>query len=169
MKDVAALLNEMVADGVISDYAVFGAMAQMRYTDAVATMDADILVAAPEPARIDVLSTIYAFCRRKGFVEEGECVRVGAWPVQFVPAFNALTEEALAHAEEDEIDGVPVRVVSADYLAVIALETGRAKDHARIVALTESAALDLGHVAELAGKHSLATLWESFGEKYLDA
>lgn len=35
MKQVAQLLNDMVADGVIDGYAVFGAVAQMRYTEAV--------------------------------------------------------------------------------------------------------------------------------------
>lgn len=49
MKEVAKLLNAMVHAGVISNYAVFGAVAQMRYTEAVVTLDADILVAVPQP------------------------------------------------------------------------------------------------------------------------
>ena len=62
MDKVAVLLNEMVEQGIISDYAVFGAVAQMRYTEAVVTLDADILVAVAEPDKLDVLSPIYAFC-----------------------------------------------------------------------------------------------------------
>jgi hypothetical protein len=38
MKDVARLLNDMLAAGIIADYAIFGAVAQMRYTPAVATI-----------------------------------------------------------------------------------------------------------------------------------
>ena len=45
MDKVARLLNGMVESGIIEDYAVFGAVAQMRYTEAVVTLDADILVA----------------------------------------------------------------------------------------------------------------------------
>ena len=41
MKQVAQLLNDMIACGVIQNYALFGAMAQMRYTEAVATLDAE--------------------------------------------------------------------------------------------------------------------------------
>ena len=41
------MLNEMRTAGVIADYALFGAAAQMRYTEAVATLDADVLVAVP--------------------------------------------------------------------------------------------------------------------------
>ena len=44
MKTVIELLNAMKQAGVIQDYAVFGAMAQMRYTEPVATLDADVLV-----------------------------------------------------------------------------------------------------------------------------
>lgn len=45
MKELAQLLNEMWDAGVIQNYALFEAMAQMRYTEAVATLDADVLVA----------------------------------------------------------------------------------------------------------------------------
>jgi hypothetical protein len=38
MKDIARLLNDMLSAGIIGDYAVFGAVAQMRYTSAVATI-----------------------------------------------------------------------------------------------------------------------------------
>ena len=57
MDKVAVLLNEMVEQGIIADYAVFGAVAQMRYTEAVVTLDADILVAVTEPDKLDVLGS----------------------------------------------------------------------------------------------------------------
>jgi len=44
MVGVARLTNEMLQTGVLKDYALFGAVAQMRYTQAVATLDADVLV-----------------------------------------------------------------------------------------------------------------------------
>ena len=40
MKAVADLLNSMIESGIITTYALFGATAQMRYTEAVATLDA---------------------------------------------------------------------------------------------------------------------------------
>jgi hypothetical protein len=33
--------------------------------------------------------------RARGYEEEGESVRVGAWPVHFVPVFSPLTREAI--------------------------------------------------------------------------
>jgi len=121
MKAVAILLNDMVRTGVISNYAVFGAVAQMRYTEAVVTQDADILVAVPHPEALDALTPIYTFCRERGYRPEGEAIRVGDWPVQLIPAFSQLTEAAMRDAETGDIDGIPLRVVRADYLAVIAL------------------------------------------------
>ncbi|MGH9317966.1 MAG: hypothetical protein ACRD1P_12775 [Thermoanaerobaculia bacterium] len=51
---------------VIRDYALFVAAAQMRYTEPVATLDADVLVAVPSPEKLDVLRPIYEFCAARG-------------------------------------------------------------------------------------------------------
>jgi hypothetical protein len=166
MQEVARLLNEMIRVGLITDYAVFGAVAQMRYTEAVATLDADVLVAVSQAASLDVLRPIYAFCRERGYQPEGEAIRVGEWPVQFIPAFNPLTEAAMRNAENGDVDGVPLRVVRADYLAVIALSVGRAKDFARILALREAGAVTDAQIAALAAEHGLTRAWERFLERF---
>jgi hypothetical protein len=167
VKEVARLLNELVGAGVIRGYALFGAAAQMRYTEPVATLDADVLVAVPSPERLDVLGPIYAFCAARGYVPEGEAVRVGGWPVQFVPVFDALTREALEQADTVDFEGVPLRVVKAVHLAVIALSVGRAKDLARIVALLEAESITPEEIASLATKHGLGEAWRSFGARFL--
>ena len=166
MDEVARLLNEMVQARVITNYAVFGAVAQMRYTEAVVTLDADILVAVPQPEALDALSPIYTFCRNRGYQPEGEAIRIGSWPVQFIPAFSPLTEAAMRDAEMGDVDGVPLRVVRADYLAVIALSVGRAKDMARIIAIREAGAAPDSAIAELAARHGLAPAWQRFQEKF---
>lgn len=63
---MAQLLNEMRTSGVIQNYALFGAVAQMRYTEPVATLDADVLVAVPRPDRLDVLQEIGEVAARHG-------------------------------------------------------------------------------------------------------
>ena len=167
MKQVAQLLLEMLNSGVITNYAVFGAIAQMRYTAPVATLDADVLIAVPVPDRLDVLAPIYEFCRERGFEDQGETIRVGSWPVQFVPAFNPVTTAAMEHADVADFEGVPLRVVRADYLAVIALSTGRAKDFARILALLESAHVTRGQIETLAAQFGFETMWTKFEERFL--
>jgi hypothetical protein len=169
MKAVVELLNKMRDAGVISDYALFGAAAQMRYTEAVATLDADILVAIPPSDRLDILAPIYTFCAANGYRPEGEAVRVGAWPVQFIPTFNPLTEEALKQSDTTEFEGLPLRVVRADYLAVLALSVGRPKDFTRILSLLEAGSVSQERILELAGRHGLAQAWTSFKTRFLDA
>ena len=168
MKDLAELLNEMRVDGVIAEYALFGAAAQMRYTEAVATLDADVLVSVAHPERLDLLAPIYKFCADRGYAAKGEAIQIGAWPVQFVPVFNQLTRKALEKADTADFEGVPFRVVRAVYLAAIALKTGRAKDFARILALLESGSVTADEVENLAREHNLLEAWERFKTRFLD-
>lgn len=168
MRELAQLLVAMREAGVIQNYAIFGAVAQMRYTEPLATLDADVLVAVPAPDRLDVLSAIYQFCAERGYRAEGEAVRVGAWPTQFVPAFSPLTREAMEQAETVDFEGVPLRVVRADHLAVIALSVGRSKDLTRILSLLESGAVTRSELADLATRHGLAEAWRRFEERFSD-
>src|SRR3989304_10321779 len=51
---------------------------------------------------------------------------------------------SLANAVTVDVDGTPARVFTAEHLAAIALETGRAKDKARLLQFIESGAFDAG-------------------------
>jgi hypothetical protein len=166
MQRVARLLLDMVSAGVITDYAVFGAVAQMRYTEAVSTMDADILVGLPERLGLDILKPIYDYCVSRGYRPDGEAVRVGDWPVQFIPAFSPLTAEAMREAEIAEIEGVPLKVVSANYLALIALSAGRPKDYARVLALAENGSVSLDGLVLLAKRHGLSGQLQRFRARF---
>jgi hypothetical protein len=167
MRELIELIDEMLRENIVQNYAVFGALAQMRYTEAVVTMDADILVGV-ENDSIAVLSPIYAFCKDRGYLPEGEAIRVGAWPVQFIPAFDALSRDAMEHAEPGDIDGLNVRVVRADYLAAMALKVGRAKDKLRILALLENAAVTPAEIEKLAKQYQLEEQWTTFREQFLN-
>lgn len=168
MKEVAELLNKLLNEGVITDYAVFGAVAQMRYTEAVSTMDADILIALPDDSGLDLLTPIYKFCDEHGYKPEGDAIVVGDWPVQFIPVFDSLTQKALAEAETSTIDETPLKVISATYLALIALKTGRAKDYARLLALLESGSITRDLVRTKSAENDLVKEWNSFEARFFD-
>lgn len=99
---------------------------------------------------------------------EGEAIRVGAWPTQFIPVFSSLTVEAMEQADTADFEGVPLRVVRADYLAVIALSVARAKDFTRILALLESDSVSREEIALLAARHGLTGAWKRFEKRFLD-
>ena len=67
-----------------------------------------------------------------------------------------------------DFEGIPLRVVRADYLAVIALSVGRAKDYARILALLESDSATREQIARLAARHGLSEAWDRFEARFAD-
>lgn len=87
-------LNALEDDGVIPRYAVGGAIGASFYIEAQATEDLDVFVILPEsPGGLLTLSPIYRACEARGGVVEGEHIRFGPWPVQILPAYDALVEE----------------------------------------------------------------------------
>jgi len=85
-----------------------------------------------------------------------------------VPVFSPLTQEAMEQADTADFEGIPLRVVRADYLAVIALSVGRAKDYARILALLESDSATREQIARLAARHGLSEAWDRFEARFAD-
>lgn len=163
-----AVLNRMQADGVITDYAIGGAVGATFFIEPAATLDVDVfvhfetlpgsLLISPKP--------IFDHLSSKGYRIEGEYVHVEGWPVQFLPPDGPLIEEALDEAVSTEVYGVPTRVFSAEHLVAIALKTGRAKDKARIVQFIESGVLDADRLQAILGRHDLLDRWERFERQF---
>ncbi len=146
VEEVFRTINQMKADHVIERYAVGGAVAATFYLEPVSTLDVDIFIelhTAPGSLLVS-LDPIFSYLRDRGFTMEGEHIVISGWPVQFVPATSPLTEEALDQATEVDVEGSAVSVFSAEHLAAIALQTGRAKDKARLLQFLESAARPAG-------------------------
>jgi len=97
---------------------------------------------------------------------EGERIVIGEWPVQFLPPHGALEQEALDEAVQTDVEGVPTWVLGAEHLVAIALQTGRAKDYARIVQFLEQDAVDADKLNRLLMRHGLVSRWEKFERKY---
>jgi hypothetical protein len=157
MEKTLQVLNALERDGIISRYAIGGAMAATFYAEPVLTLDLAIFVVLPETAGgfLTLITPLYDDLRRRGYPEEGECVLIEGIPVQFLPAYNALLEEALAEARETLYDRTPTRVLRAEHLVAIALQTGREKDHERVRVLKEQAPLDRAYLAAILARHGL--------------
>jgi hypothetical protein len=98
---------------------------------------------------------------------KGECVTIAGWPVQFLPPTGPLVEEALAEAAVADVEGVPARVFRAEHLAAIALQTGRAKDKARLLQFIEEGALDEIRFQDIVQRHDLVDAWARFERQFL--
>jgi hypothetical protein len=75
------------------------------------------------------------------------------WPVQFLPAESPLLKEAVEQAVTVDFEGVPTRVMTAEHLAAIALQTGWAKDFTRLLAFVESGTLAADNLTEILVSH----------------
>ncbi len=168
MEKTLAVINQLEQEGLIERYAIGGAVAATRYIEPIQTYDLDIFVVLPvSPSGLISLTPIYAYLTQRGYTPQGEGIIIEDWPVQFLPVYDELTEEALAEAIEVEFGSTPTRVLSAEHLAAIMLKTGRPKDHARLTQFFEFDALNQAILAEIVARHGLSSKWESFRERFL--
>jgi hypothetical protein len=169
IKEVIAAINQMQADGVIDRYAIGGAVGATFYLEPVATLDVDIFVAfRPEPGSLLFSpAPIFDYLKARGGTMVDEYIIIGGWPVQFLPPNGPLVEEALAQAVETDVAGTPSRVFTAEHLVAIALQTGRAKDKARLLQFIEAGALDAARFQTILARHGLVDAWQKFERQFL--
>src|SRR5216110_2437678 len=158
MRRTLEVLNELEKESVFSRYAIGGAMAATFYTEPFLTFDLDVFVALPQtPGGLLLrLAPLYDALRARGYSEQkNECIMIEGVPVQFLPAYNALLEEALREAQEIMYEDVPARVLRSEHLLAICLQTGRSKDRERVRILREQAKLDQNFLADVLRRHQL--------------
>ena len=156
MQGTLQVLNELERVGVLGRYAIGGAMGATFYVEPLLTFDLDVFVVLPQThGGLLTLEPLYEALRARGYREEDECVNIEGVPVQFLPAYNALLEEALAEAREMRYEATPTRVLRPEHLLAIALQTGRDKDRERVRLLREQARLDQKYLKGVLGRHRL--------------
>jgi len=170
MKVTLEAINQMQADGVIGKYAIGGAVGATFYLEPAATIDLGVFVMLPVPysSTLISLSPIYDYPKARGGVEEAEYIVIGDWPVQFFLPSQGLETEAVDEAILAEVEGVKVRVMSAEHLAAIALRTGRPKDRIRLIQFVQQGALEPHKWSKILLRHGLVDRWQEFEQKFLD-
>jgi hypothetical protein len=155
IKEVITVINQMQADGVVERYAVGGAVGATFYLEPVATLDVDIFVTFESAPGSLIVSPrrIYDY--------------LAGWPVQFLPPTGPLVAEALKESAIKDVDGTPARVLTAEHLAAIALQTGRAKDKARLLQFVEAGVLDDARFQAILARHGLVAAWQKFERQFL--
>jgi hypothetical protein len=141
MEKALQVIEEITRRGVIKAYAIGGGIAATYYIEPVLTYDLDIFF-IPAKEGLDVLAPIYEYAKERGFSTQAESILIEGFPVQFIPAYNDLVREAVENASTLKYRDVEAKVVTAEYLAAIALQTGRAKDRERVIKLLEEADID---------------------------
>ena len=154
LADVLRAANDLVASGVIKDYALGGALAAIYYVEPFTTYDADIIFIAAEEGLTAGIPQIYSHLQERGWRVEREHLIVKCFPVQFLAAAG-LTEEAVREARPIEYEGVPAKVFRPEHIIAIAASVGRHKDLARIEQLLDQAELDESYLDEILRRYNL--------------
>jgi len=161
MEKTLRVLNDLERDGRLARYAIGGAMAATFYVEPFLTFDLDIVI-LPEARGLLSLAPLYEALRGRGYSEEHEFVQIEGVRVQFLPAFNALLEEALAQARDTLYEQTSTRILRAEHLAAIAVQTGRKKDRQRVDLLLEQASLDQEYLADILTRYDLMAKWKAW-------
>ena len=167
MKQTLAIIEQLHISGVIGPYAIGGAVGAAFYLEPVATLDVDVFVIFEPPPLILTLTPIYEACAKLGYRAEGEAIVIEGWPVQFLAADQPLITEAVRTALSRESAGLTTRAMTAEHLMAIALQTGRAKDHARLVMFVEAGIADMDRLRDILTRHSLLERWTKFEHRFL--
>jgi hypothetical protein len=169
MKDTFAVLNQMVKDAALENYAVVGAVGAIFYVEPFSTQDIDVLVVIPEPeGKVIAELPSWKYLNARGYKEiRGEGIVVETWPVQFLPVSSPLEREAYLNAQDQDLDGVPVRVVQAEHLVAMMLSVGRLKDFARIQMFLSQDAINSEVLEDILQRHRLSGKWNEFRNRFL--
>ncbi len=161
-QDAIPVINQMQAGGVIERYAIGGDAATSLYLEAVTPRHLEVVVPIPpQPGQLIVSPTkIFEYLLGQGAIFEGHFMRIGDTKTLFVPPSTPLLEEALRDATVREIEGHSARVVTADHLAAIAFQSGRA--NARVLEFAATDALDVDHFHAILARHGLMDRWREF-------
>jgi len=152
----------MVKLGILEKYAIGGAVAAIFYIEPINTNDLDIFFHVQErSANLAVLAPLYDYLTKEGYESRGEAIEIEGWPVQFLPVFNELLEEAVEQAQEIRFKRTKTRIMLAEHLIAIMLQTGRLKDHARIAQFLEQGVIDEERLADILTRHGLIEKWKN--------
>ena len=157
LKDVFGDMAQMRDDGMVTDYAIGGATAVLFYAEPIRTYDVDVFVtlpSGPAPALVS-LSSVYAWAKNRGIEIQGEHLMIETVPVQLLPAYNSLVEEAVADARVHDYEGVPVRVVGPEHLVALALQAGGARRRERAWQLLQFGGVDRRRLRMILDAHAI--------------
>lgn len=161
------VINRLVAEGLILDYAIAGGVAVFYYTEPVLTYDFDVVCHFPGDGPLINPSPIFTKLKQWGFrFGPEDRVTINGVPVQFIPASPGLMEEALNNAASVRICGVKTKILRAEYLAAVMLELYRPKDRAKLDLLVgnDAVAFDNPLFLDILNRYKLTGKWKRYNE-----
>ena len=163
MEKTLKILNQLEQKGIVNRYAIGGGVAALFYAEPVLTYDMDVFVVlSAKESRLAILSSLYEHLRKLGYREDKEHVVIEGVPVQFIPAYNALVEEAVREAKQVTYKNVKTKTLRPEHLAAVMLQTGRPKDKMRLTLFLQQAKMNRRALTKIINRHGLKEKWIQF-------
>lgn len=169
MEKTLKVINALEKEGVISRYALGGATALLFYAEPALTYDVDVFVFLPDDQpgtkRLVDLGPVCRALKAKNYHPDKEHVVIEGIPVQFIPVYNPLVEEAVKKASVREYQGIKTKVMRVEHLLAIMIDTNRPRDRERLAKLQGEVDYDRQVLGEILDRHGLRKKWEKQFEK----
>ena len=157
LTDAFRVLNALKEAQAIEEYAVAGAMAFLFYMEPVRTYDLDVFVFLPPQDSFSIsMEPLYRILREQGYAFDAEHIIIHETPVQFLPVYNELSEEATREAVFQDYEGVSVRVIRPEHLIALAFQTGGVHRRTRAETLLEEGKIDQDRLNDILARHNIA-------------
>jgi hypothetical protein len=166
MKKILNTIKHLLKKKIISKYAIGGSVAVIAYTEPFETKDLDIFIPLiiSSSGLID-LSSIFNELKKLGFKMKDQFWIIDGIPVEFLPTYDDVTEEALDMAIKKKLYHTDVNVFRPEHIIAIALKTGRSKDYAKIDLLIEQTKINMPGLFDVLSKFNLLIEWNKYNEK----
>ncbi|MEW6195435.1 MAG: hypothetical protein AB1521_09785 [Bacteroidota bacterium] len=169
MKKTLEQLNKLVELRVIEKYAIGGGIAHFYYIEPSVTYDLDIIIRIRSAKNnLAPLTEIYEWARLNNYEVKEEHIIIENIPVQFLPEYNLLIEEAVNNADEITIFDTKTFIIRPEYLMAIMLQTNRSKDRERLLLFFNQANYSQSVFEKILNNHHLGEKYELFKKKYID-
>lgn len=167
MEKTIKVINQMQSEGLFDSYAIGGGIAALFYIEPITTFDLDIFIVLPESkSRLVSLSPLYSWLEERGYRPEKEQIAIEGVPVQFIPVYNDLVEDAVSDSMEKRYGETVTRVVRPEYLLAIMLQTLRNKDKDRILKFIEEAEMSESMLEDIMEKYDLKKTFDGFKDRF---
>lgn len=163
MEKTIKIINQMRDEQVFSSYAICGGIAALFYIEPVTTFDLDVFIIIPgDTGAIVSLSSIYSWLGVQGYKYDKEQVVIEGVPVQFIPVYNSLINDAVQNSIQKQYGSTNAWVVSAEYLMAIMVQTYRPRDRDRLVRFLDETKINEAIFSEILEKYNLKNAFKEF-------
>ena len=154
------ILEDMIKNNVIEDYALGGATALLNYSTPHLTEDIDIFIDIKQKGLLVDLSKIYSFLVDKYDAKiKSEYLIIQGNPIQFLLPGDPLTQEAFENYSVVSIQGKKLHIFSLEYLIAIMLNLNKAKYRERLRIVKEENKFDEKVLLRILQKYKLVDKW----------